>query len=338
MQYASPVTRSADLIGAIPGLSARTAESWNRIRSLPPSRKALAMTELLIATEDGLHRVDDGSAETELAGHAVDAVAVDGDTWWALVDGHVWRRTAGLVWEQVDAVHPMRATALLPTTAGLLVGTAGAHLALLHGDLRTLDAFEHVQGRERWHTPWGAPPDVRSMTVDTAGTWYVNVHVGGVVRSADQGASWQPTIDIDTDVHQIVTGFEDRLLYAATGAAGLATSADGGDTWATHRDGLHATYARAVTVTPGAVLVSASTGPRGERATVYRWRGGVFERCTDGLPEWFGGNIDTGCLHAHGEVVAFGTADGAVYVSEDAGVSWSAALEGLPPVRHVLVR
>jgi hypothetical protein len=295
------------------------------------------MTELLVATEDGLHRVVDGSSETELAGHAVDAVAVDDDTVWALVDGHVWRRTAGLVWEQVDSVHPMRATALLPTPSGLLVGTAEAHLSLLHGDLRPLDAFDHVPGRERWHTPWGAPADVRSMAADAAGTWFVNVHVGGVVRSADRGASWQPTVDIDIDVHQIAAGGEAGVLYAATGAAGLATSADGGETWTTHRDGLHAAYARAVTVAPEAVLISASRGPRGDRAAVYRWRGGVFERCTDGLPEWFTGNIDTGCLHANGEVAAIGTGDGAVYVSEDGGLSWSAALEGLPPVRQVLV-
>jgi hypothetical protein len=294
------------------------------------------MPEILVATADGLHRIA-GGVEPELMGHAVEALAVDGETLWALVDGHVWRRTAGLVWEQVDAVHPMRATALLPTDAGLLVGTAGAHLALLHGELRGLDAFDRVPGRERWHTPWGAPADVRSMTADAAGRWYVNVHVGGVVRSADHGISWQPTVDIDIDVHQVVAGSEPGVLYAATGAAGLATSADGGDTWVTHTDGLHATYARAVTVPPQAVLVSVSTGPRGNRAAVYAWRGGVFERCTEGLPEWFDGNVDTGCLHAHEQTVALGTGDGRVYVSADAGSAWRLAVDRLPQVRGVLV-
>ena len=43
-----------------------------------------------------------------------------------------------------------------------------------------------------------------------------------------------------------------------------------------------------------------SNGPRGGRAALYRTRGPDprLERCTDGLPEWFDGNIDSGWLVA----------------------------------------
>jgi photosystem II stability/assembly factor-like uncharacterized protein len=45
------------------------------------------------------------------------------------------------------------------------------------------------------------------------------------------------------------------------------------------------------------------------------------------LPEWFLGNIDTGCLAASGGVAAFGTQDGQIFCSNDAGSTWE-RLEG----------
>jgi hypothetical protein len=34
---------------------------------------------------------------------------------------------------------------------------------------------------------------------------YANVHVGGILRTADGGETWTPTIDIDADVHHVTT-------------------------------------------------------------------------------------------------------------------------------------
>ena len=73
------------------------------------------------------------------------------------------------------------------------------------------------------------------------------------------------------------------------------------------------------------MLLTVSNGPRGGRAAIYRTAlepGSAFERCTRGLPDWFDGNIDTGCLSALDDTAVFGTVDGEVYVSEDAGSSW----------------
>src|SRR6266508_3780082 len=49
-------------------------------------------------------------------------------------------------------------------------------------------------------------------------------------------------------------------------------------------------------------------------------------------PEWFEFNVNTFQLAASGADVALGTDDGRVYVSADAGGSWSLAAEGLPPI------
>src|SRR4029450_5922267 len=119
----------------------------------------------------------------------------------------------------------------------------------------------------------------------------------------DRGATGNPTIHIGADVHQVATA--EGLVLAAC-AGGLATSADWGRTWDLRSDGLEAPYSRAVVVSGDELLVSASDGPRGGHAAVYRGglTDGSFERCADGLPAWFDDNIATYCLDSlnHGSV------------------------------------
>ena len=82
----------------------------------------------------------------------------------------------------------------------LLVGTEGAHLLrVAGGEARPEPGFDEADGRARWYTPWGGPPDTRTIAVAGDGTVYVNVHVGGVLRSEGDGR-WVPTVDIDADV------------------------------------------------------------------------------------------------------------------------------------------
>jgi hypothetical protein len=222
----------------------------------------------------------------------------------------------------------------------VFVGTEEAHLLRLGDDgvLAPVEAFETIEGRETWFTPWGGPPAVRSIAQDLSRRLHANVHVGGIPRSVDAGASWEPTIDIDADIHQVVAHPSEPDVVLAAGAVGLAVSVDGGASWRIEREGLHATYARAVAVAGDHVLLTVSNGPRGGRAAIYRTTlepGSAFERCTVGLPEWFDHNIDSGWLDARGGEVAFGTGDGEVYRSDDAGERWTRAATGLPSIRAV---
>lgn len=289
-----------------------------------------AAVGVVIGTADGL--VVGG--DRELAGREVSGLA-PGPVWWAVVDRALWRGAPGHGWEEVARSENQPVRCVLVAGGQVLVGTGGAGLHRLEGDrLAPLVGFEQAPTRERWHTPWGGPPDTRSLA-SADGDWYVNVHVGGILRSEDGGATWQPTIDLHTDVHQVVVS--DGVVLAATGVEGLAVSRDRGGTWTTHTDGLHAPYARAVAVADGTVLLSASTGPGGGRATLYRRPlagDEPFVRCDAG-PGWFSGNIDTHCLAAARTTVVFGTATGEVFVSEDRGVRWQPAATGLAPVRCV---
>lgn len=277
---------------------------------------------LLVGTAAGLHRVDDG--RTELGGRQVDAIAGD----LALVEGKaVWRNGDWLG----QPIEGPPATCVLPVDGGALVGTTEGHLVRLPAGERVA-SFDEAPGRDVWYTPWGAPADVRTMAAAPGGTLYVNVHVGGILRSADGGRTWEPTLDIDLDVHQVVVAGDGTVLAAT--AQGLAVSTDAGDSWAVVDDGLVATYARAVAVAGDTVLMSVSTGPDGHRAAVYRrplHGGGPFRRTSVGLPGTFPGNVDTFCLAGAGDLAALGTFAGRVYLSDDAGASWATVAAG-PPV------
>src|SRR6266540_2267747 len=304
------------------------------------------MTRLLVGTGKGLYEVAGGGSQPRpdsgaLADRDVVALAGDRGTLWAVADGEVVlaRRESG-PWSEVAGTSSFDLTCLLPIPSGLLAGAEEARLLRLEEDsLRPLQSFERVEGRERWHTPWGGPPAVRSLTQDRAGRLHVNVHVGGISRSADGGGTWTPTIAVDADVHQVLAHPTREDLVVAATAVGLAVTEDGGDHWRFERAGLHAAYCRAVAFCDGAVLVSASKRQSGRRAGLYRAPlddVSRLQRCSAGLPEWFDANIDTGCLTGAGTTAAFGTPDGSVYLSHDAGASWGQVIAGLPPVRSVL--
>src|SRR5205085_6124137 len=105
-------------------------------------------------------------------------------------------------------------TCLLPVDGTVMVGVAGAHLVRLTGAglAERVGSFDDVPGRDRWYTPWGGPPDTRSLAA-AHGVVYANVHVGGIARSRDGGHSWEPTIDVDADVHQVLAA-DERVLAA----------------------------------------------------------------------------------------------------------------------------
>ena len=294
-----------------------------------------------VATANGVHafRDDDPDPVISLQGRPVTGLARADDDLWAVVDHRELWRSSVEGWQHVADVEGVRATCVACVSGQLLIGTSEAHLLRLEDRIpRRVEGFDRVDGHEGWYTPWGGPPDTRSMA-----NWdedvFVNVHVGGIPRTNDGGATWSPTIDVDADVHHVTTA-EGGLVLAAC-ADGLAVSADRGATWAMRTGGLEGTYCRAVAVCGDGVLVSSSLGPRGGRAAVYRGglAGGPFRRVEVG-PGWFDGNIDTYCLDAlpKGEpVAAFGTADGRLYLSTDGGSTWTDRASGLPEIRRVLV-
>jgi len=280
---------------------------------------------LLIGTASGAVTVD---GESLIEGAAVNHMVRWSDGWWA-VDG------AGRVHHNGEVVAEMSAGAtahcIQPTGQTTWIGADRATLFALDAEGVTEDEyFANAPGRDTWHTPWGAPADVRSMAVDADHTLYVNVHVGGVLRYDNTGVV--PTLDIDADVHQVATHPTQKSAVFAACAFGLAFSHNGHD-FEIRSDGLHAAYCRAVAVIEDVVFISASTGPRTDRARLYRgelWTG-RFEPLASGLPEWFGSNLDTHCLVARQDGIYAGH-DDTVWVSDDRGETWHVAATGLDSI------
>jgi hypothetical protein len=291
---------------------------------------------VLVGTADGLFTLD--RRQEEITGHRVRWLARAGGTWWAIA-GKTLARRDGSDWRQVASFEGL--TCVQPVDGSAVAGTAGAHLVRVSaGELEPLLAFDDMPGRDDWHAVGSREPYVRSLTETAEGILLANVHVGGIPRSTDGGATWQPTIDVDADVHQVRAQPDRPELALAAAAVGVCRSDDAGATWTVTTEGLHATYCRAVALADDVMFVSASTGPRTEQGALYRRAidsEGPFERCTEGLPAWQPHNVDTGCLDTDGERVAFGGADGVVYGSEDAGRTWRVLADGLPPVTAVAI-
>ena len=258
---------------------------------------------------------------------------------WALVGD---RQVVSLQSGVETKLEGPRAWCVLDAGDRLYVGTAEARLfggASTTADLAPVESFDRIETRDEWYTPWGAPPDTRSLAVGPDGTLFVNVHVGGVWRRSTDDR-WTEVISVDADTHQVVADADRRTVVAAA-AVGFGRSVDGGVTWDWATDGLHATYCRAAAIAGATTLVTASTGPGSRQGAIYRrplGDDGSFEKCRTGLPEWFPFNLDTGQLAASGDEVVLGTADGRVYRSSDAGATWDLVADDLPQVRTITIR
>ena len=297
----------------------------------------------VVATDDGLYFVDeDGSPSRLVEGPFRHVVAADEGAVALAADGTLWSVDEDGSAAEFEELPPTKGTPLCILVNGTDVwaGTSGAHLLVVReGDLKPVTSFDEVEGRERWSTPWGGPPDVRSLDVDEDDVLFASVHVGGIVRSLDDGENWLPCGEIDWDVHQVVTVPEYAATVLAACAVGMALSTDAGETWEIEDRGLHATYCRAVAVAGDYVLLSVSQGPGGEQACLYRraLEDSVFERCRIGLPEWFATNVDTHCLTAWDEQVVVAAPGGSLFVSNDVGVRWHEMALGLPEPRAVVI-
>jgi hypothetical protein len=306
----------------------------------------MPMPSILVATwDDGLFALTGKVVQQELAGQSVRSLVADvRGRVLAIVGGHsLCRRSSGGEWREV-AKSDFDLSCCVPVGEIVFVGTDDARILRVdpEGAQHRLPGFDAVEDRDKWYAGamvvdgqlMGPPLGVRSMTATCDGAALLaNVHVGGVPRSTDAGLTWRPTIDIESDVHQVCAHPTRPELVIAAAAKGLCISRDAGATWTIENEGLHAPHCSAVAFGSNDIFVSASIDPFAPQGAVYRRAidgHGSLQPLDGGMPRWTDGKADTDCIATRDSTVAVIDQSGCLYVSHDDGASWSSPVDRLP--------
>ena len=301
---------------------------------------------ILVGTwASGLFSVTGNTARQELPGQSVRSLVADGQGGvLAIVGGHsLSRRSRGGEWTEV-ARSEFELSCCVPVGNVIYAGTDDAHILRVDSDglQKRLAGFDSVAGRDKWYAGaaivdgklMGPPLGIRSIAATCDGAVLLaNVHVGGIPRSTDAGLTWRPTIDIDSDVHQVCAHPTRPDIVIAAAGEGLCVSRDAGATWTIEQRGLHAKHCSAVAFGRNDIFVSASIDPFSAQGAVYRRPidgDGPLQPLGGGMPRWTEGRADTDCIATRDSTVAVIDGSGRLYVSQDDGASWSSSDDLLP--------
>jgi hypothetical protein len=306
----------------------------------------MPIPSILVATWDsGLFSITGKIVRQELAHQSVRSLVADGQGGvLAIVGGHsLCRRSPDGEWTEL-AESESDLSCCVPVGNVIFVGTDDARILRIDpdGTQQSLTGFDNVAGRNSWYAGSaiidgkrvGPPLGIRSMAATCDGTVLLaNVHVGGIPRSIDSGLTWQPTIDINSDVHQVCAHPTRPEIVIAAAAVGLCISRDAGATWTIEQQGLHALHCSAVAFGRNDIFVSASTDPFAAPGAVYRRPidgNGPLQPLGGGMPQWIEGKADTDCIATRDSMAAVIDRSGRLYLSHDDGASWSCPLDRLP--------
>jgi hypothetical protein len=314
----------------------------------------VAEPTILVATwSDGLFAITGDGRTQEIPNQRVRGLAPDGHGGvLAIVGKHsLQRRAPGGEWATI-ATSEFELSCCVAAVDAVYIGTDDARmLQLSPGDavLDLIDSFDSVAGRDSWFAGSaiingqrvGPPLGIRSVAANSSGSiLFANVHVGGIPRSMDGGRTWQPTIDINCDVHEVRVHQTNPDIVVAASAVGLCISRDAGTTWTIERDGLHALHCSAVAISGDDILVSAATDQFAAQGRIYRRPirpDGAIVAIEDGLPTWINGIVDTGFIATNGSTIVLVDRAGTLYLATEFGRNWSRSSSDLPTPSSVLI-
>jgi hypothetical protein len=218
------------------------------------------MALVLVPTSRGCRVFSNRADEkVELSGRRIGATAPDtGGALIAIIEGNeIWRRSASAEWSLV-AISEIALEAIASVRGEIFVGsTEGALMFSVtsSNEVERLTGFDNVAGRNQW-VGNGPPLQVRSLAATADGQAIMAaVHVGGIPRSTDGGKTWNPTVPMNYDVHEVRAHASSQMIAAAA-AVGLCVSHDAGLSWKVIAHGLEVTNSLAVAVLPDEVLFS----------------------------------------------------------------------------------
>src|SRR5215207_9603622 len=313
----------------------------------------------LYVAGDAVAVVEDGGVERGLAGRGARCLAVDPrdpDTLYVGTtdDGLFKSGDGGRSWEGLSGIeHPrVTAVAVSPVDGAVYAGTEPSALFVSRdggGSWRELEEMRKLPSQPTWSfppRPWTS--HVRAIAPSFADPQLVvvGIELGGILRSADGGETWQDQRPgAQPDCHSLFGHREaPELLYEA-GGGGFARSTDFGDSWEGADEGMSLHYVWGLAADaedPSLVYASAAPGPYrahgggASDAIIYRRMGDApWQAALEGLDAFpYALCPDP---ESHGTVYA-GLGDGTILRGEDAGERWeevarvSPGLDGLAAV------
>lgn len=256
---------------------------------------------------------------------------------------------SGATWKQSGrGIGPKRITAIAVSRServrgnGVVwVGTEPSELYRSTDGGRTFEeneALQAVPSRSSWsfpprphthHVRWIEPDRFEENII------FLGVELGGVMRSLDQGASWEDRKDgalLDCHMLTMHPRVRDRIYQAA--GDGFAQSRDGGETWTTENRGLDKfKYLVNVLVAsddPNCILVSAAESARqayqAETAytTIFKKSTDGWQRIKSGLPASEGMTITNFAHSPTNEGEFYAANNQGVFFSQNYGDHWQA--------------
>ena len=301
------------------------------------------MVRLYVAGGSAVSVIEDGSVETGLEGHGARCLASDPkgpDTLYVGTsdEGLFKSEDGGRTWEQLLGIeHPrVTAVAVSPTNGAVYAGTEPSSLFVSRdggASWRELEGMRNLPSAPTWSfppRPWTSHVRAIALSYSDPNLVVAGIELGGVVRSADGGETWQDQRPgAQPDCHSLFAHpAAPDLLYEA-GGGGFAQSTDFGESWESADEGMGLRYVWGLAADaedPSLVYASAASGPyqahgRGSsNATIYRRTGNErWQPVLEGLaafPYALCQDPETpGTLYA-------GLGDGMILRGTNAGESW----------------
>ncbi|MFO0697115.1 MAG: hypothetical protein U0230_26305 [Polyangiales bacterium] len=304
-----------------------------------------------------LHRSSDGGASWEEIATPAYPPKPEG-----FVDKDMWGREREWVTKNVWALEPA-----LDADGALWCGTipGGMFRSDDRGASWTLvDALWNHPVRVRWNGAGADHSALHSICVDPRDpkTVVVAVSSGGVWRTRDAGASWEPHVKgmkagyvppeqaefpEYQDPHHVVQSPSNPAVFWCQHHMGIYRSGDDLASWQ-KLEAKPSSFGFAVVVHPKdadtAFFVPAHSdqkrAPIDGRVVVSRTRdgGATFETLTKGLPQEHAYDLvlrHSLAISDDGDALAFGSTTGNLYATADQGETWSVLASHLPPTYSV---
>lgn len=326
-------------------------------------------TEVLVGTNEGVVRMErtvtgwrvTDRTLTDLHIHAIlkeprsgliFAGANRGSVHVSRDDGRTWERSDSGLYE--TNVYSLNCVVRKNGQTRIYLGTEPAKMFYsddLGASWSELPNFRNVPNVDKWRFP--GPPHVAHLkhiafAPNDPETIYGSVEVGALLRSRDEGQTWEELTPEYPDIHRCIIPPTNVNRHYVTGGNGLYVTSDGGATWEHWSDrsaeiggypdqlvylptNPDLMFVCAAHKSPGAWAEHQHSGSRFARS---RDGGRTWEVLTNGLPDRMKGSVESMCFDTvgnHGTLLV-GTSTGEVWTSEDLGDSWSVAIEGLAPI------